>query len=106
MRGAGVQLRCELEDPSHLVVAYSYTLKSVRIQSRDDEGPILVHRAPRILTFEEESDLFRSINEKLTDPRFAVYAPVEYENPADRRDLQNRAKEPILKCLEEYGNAG
>jgi hypothetical protein len=31
-------------------------------------------------------DLFQ---EKLNDPRFAIYAPVAYENPVERRELMN-----------------
>jgi hypothetical protein len=87
-----------------LVIANSYTLKSVRAQSRNDEGPILVRKGNNLTTFEEESDLFRSINEKLVDPRFAIYAPVDYENPTERRALQAKLQEPILKCLEGFGN--
>ena len=57
-----------------------------------------------VLTSEEESDLFRSINEKMNDPHFAVYAPVLHQNPGERRDLQNKIKEPILRCLEGFEN--
>jgi hypothetical protein len=87
-----------------MVIANSYTLKSVRAQSRNDEGPILVRKGTAPTTFEEESDLFRSINEKLVDPRFAIYAPVDYENPTERRALQNKLREPILECLKGIGN--
>lgn len=101
---AGIKLDSTLKDPSHLVVAHSYSLKSVRAQSRNDEGSIMVHTTPNPTPFEEESDLFKSINEKLNDPHFAVYAPVAYENPGERRTLFNRVKEPILNCLEGFGN--
>jgi hypothetical protein len=101
---AGVALDCNLEDPSNLVIAHSYSLKSVRAQSRNDEGSIMVHTIPAPTPFEEESVLFKSINEKLNDPHFAVYAPVAYENPAERRTLQANAKEAIMRCLEAFGN--
>jgi hypothetical protein len=101
---AGVKLDSTLKDPSHLVVAHSYSLKSVRAQSRNDEGSIMVHTIPNPTPFEEESDLFKSINEKLNDPHFAVYAPVAYENPGERRTLFNQVKDPILRCLEGFGN--
>ena len=104
MTNVGVKLTCSVPDPSKLVIANSYTLKSVRAQSRNDEGPILVRKGNNLTTFEEESDLFRSINEKLVDPRFAIYAPVDYENPTERRALQAKLQEPILKCLEGFGN--
>ena len=104
IEGAGVKLNCGAADPSNMVIANSYTLKSVRAQSRNDEGPILVRKGTALTTFEEESDLFRSINEKLVDPRFAIYAPVDYENPTERRELQNKLWEPILECLKGFGN--
>jgi hypothetical protein len=99
---AGVMLACDRADPSNLVIAHSYSLKSVRTQSRDDEGPIMVNKAPDPISFENASDLFNSIQEKLNDPRFAIYAPVAYENPVERRELRNKIKEPILKALEDF----
>jgi uncharacterized protein len=104
IKSAGINLACSLEDPSHLVIAHQYSLKSVRTQSRNDEGPILVRKADAPTTFEDESDLFKSINEKLVDPRFAVYAPVNYENPSERRVIQTAIKDPLLKCMEGFGN--
>jgi hypothetical protein len=92
MVDAGVKLDSTLKDPSNLVVAHSYSLKSVRAQSRNDEGSIMVHPTPNPTPFEEESDLFKSINEKLNDPHFAVYAPVAYENPGERRTLAERRR--------------
>ncbi len=86
------------------MIAHQFSLKSVRTQSRNDEGPILVRKGSALTTFEDESDLFKSINEKLVDPRFAVYAPVYYDNPSERRKIQTVVEEPLLKCLEEFGN--
>jgi HD superfamily phosphohydrolase len=104
IQSAGVDLGSSVNDPSYLVIAHQYSLKSVRTQSRNDEGPILVRKGNAPTTFEDESDLFKSINEKLVDPRFAVYAPVHYENPSERRKIQTAIEEPILKCIEEFGN--
>lgn len=101
---AGVKFDSALPDPSHLVIVHSYSLKSARAQSRNDEGPILVHTLPNPTPFEEESDLFRSINEKLNDPHFSVYAPVGYDSPGGRRELVGKVKEPILCCLEGLTN--
>lgn len=100
----GIKLNCESGDPANLVVANSYTLKSVRAQSRNDEGPILVRQSNGPTTFEEASVLFRSIDEKLVRPHFAIYAPVEYGNPAERRSMQAKLREPIVKCLEGFEN--
>jgi hypothetical protein len=64
----------------------------------------MIHTVPDPTPFEEESDLFRSINEKMNDPHFAVYAPVVYHSPGERRELHNKIKEPIVRCLEGFGN--
>lgn len=50
--------------------------------------------------FEEVSQLFSSINEKLTDPHFAVYAPVSYDNSVDKKRLREKARKAIIECLE------
>lgn len=99
---AGMPLDCKLKDPSNLVVAHSFSLKSARAQSRNDEGSIMIHTVPDPTPFEEESDLFRSINEKMNDPHFAVYAPVAYHTPGERRQLISKIKEPIVQCLEGF----
>jgi uncharacterized protein len=100
----GITLRCNCNDPSNLVIVNSFTLKSVRAQSRDDEGPILVRKGTEKTTFEEASILFTSIDEKMVRPQFAIYAPVEYDNPAERRSMQVKLHDPILQCLDEFGN--
>ena len=99
----GIPLKCSCKDASNLVIVNSFTLKSVRVQSRDDEGPILVRKGAEKTTFEEASDLFRSIDEKMVRPQFAIYAPVEYDNPAERRSMQVKLHDPILRCLDEFG---
>lgn len=101
---AGFRLRSECADPSNLVIVNSYTLKSVRTQSRNDEGPILVKTGSGVTTFEEASDLFGSIDERMVRPQFAVYAPVEYENAAARRSMQMKLRDTILRSLEGFGN--
>lgn len=101
---AGFPLKCCCKDASNFVIVYSYTQKSVRAQSRNDEGPILVRKGSKVTTFEEASTLFQSIDEKMVRPDFALYAPVEHGNPSERRIMENKLIEPILKCLEGFGN--
>jgi HD superfamily phosphohydrolase len=101
---AGVKFECRLQDPSKLLIGHAYSLKSVRAQSRNDEAPIMVHEVPDPVPFEQASDLFNSIQERLNDPHFAVYAPVAYENPVERERLKQKVKEPIIRCLEDFGN--
>jgi hypothetical protein len=64
-----------------------------------------VEKLPRPTTFEEESDLFRSLSNEPVDAKLAVYAPVGYDNAKQKRDLQAKLETPILKCLEEFANA-
>ncbi len=104
IQDSGFGLKCRCKDPSNLVIVNSFTLKSVREQSRDDEGPILVRKGREKTTFEEASDLFRSIDEKMVSPQFAIYAPVDYDNAAERRSMQVTLREPILRCLDDFGN--
>ena len=103
IEAAGYQLHCRCGDCSHLVIVNSYTLKSVRASARNDEGAISVKKGSKVTTFEEASDLFRSIDEQMERPQFALYAPVEYDNPAERRKLQVRLRDSILTCLDEFG---
>lgn len=104
IQDSGFTLKSGRKDASNLVVVNSFTLKSVREQSRDNEGPILVGEGADKTTFEEASDLFKSIDDKMVRPQFALYAPVEYDNPAERRSMQVKLREPIRRCLEGFGN--
>ncbi len=105
LQATGVGLSTELPDPSMLVIVNSYKAKAVREMSRNDEGPILVRRGnERPTTFENESDLFRSLSAEPIEAELAVYAPVEYENPTQRREIQQKLREPIMKALEDFGN--
>lgn len=105
LQSSDVKLATDVSNPSKLVIVNSYKAKAVREMSRNDEGPVLVRRGnEQPTTFENDSDLFRSLSSEPPEARFAVYAPVEYENPAQRRELQKKLREPILKALEDFGN--
>ncbi|WP_131821630.1 hypothetical protein [Desulfofundulus australicus] len=71
-------------DPK-LVIANKYTIRSVREQSQNSVGPIMVVKPGMKVTFEEESTLFRSINEAEKDEFIEVYAPVEFRDEKDKR---------------------
>ena len=103
---ADVRLATRCADSSHMVIVNSYTPKAVRELSRNDEGPILVRKrkGADLTTFENESDMFRSLSSEPVQGRFAVYAPVDYENPTLRRELQRAVYKPIMKCLEDISN--
>jgi HD superfamily phosphohydrolase len=96
--GSGIKFDSNLTDPKRLVIVHDYSLKSVREQSRNDEGSIMIDEVPPE-PFEEASDLFRSIDEKLTTPHLAVYAPVAYHNPTEKKRLCDKAKKAIMTFL-------
>lgn len=88
-------------DPSRFVIVHSYTFKSVKEQSRNDESSILIN-GPKPVFFEEASTLFQSIDEKLSETLVEVYAPVQYATPTDRRNLRNTLRTPIKSILDTF----
>ena len=104
LSGAGIAMECESGDPADYVIAHDYSLKSVRTQSRNDEGTIMIseQRGRGPVPFEDASDLFKSINEKMVNPHFAVYAPITFQNSAARNRVRIKAHEAIMKCLEGF----
>lgn len=81
------------------VIAHAYTLKNVKEQSRNDEASILIE-GTQPKPFEQASTLFSSIDEKLNETSFEIYAPVQYLTPADRRKLKRDLRAPIMQVLE------
>jgi uncharacterized protein YwgA len=57
------------------------------IESRNEEGLMLVERGPIPIQFEEESLPFKSMESALMSLLSEVYAPVAYDDPAQRRRL-------------------
>jgi HD superfamily phosphohydrolase len=106
IQSAGLKLATQIADPSKLVIANSFRSKAVRELSKNDEGPILVRKGNQPpTTFENESIIFQSLTSESPEATFAVYAPVEYENPTERRELRKKLREPILLVLKEFKNA-
>ena len=92
-------------DPN-LVIVNGYTIKSVKLQSRDDASQILVETDMGPKPFEQVSPLFMSINEKLDEAFVEVYAPVAYKNPPERDKIKNSIKEPIARILRDCSKEG
>ena len=80
----------ELDLDPNLVMAHRYRIQSVREQSRNSEGLVYVMRSDQtLMPFEEESTLFRSIDEAQKDEYLDVYAPIEFKDSGTRdRDLR------------------
>lgn len=84
-------------DPN-LVIAHHYRIQSVREQSRNSEGMVYIVRDDGTpVPFEEESTLFRSIDEAQKDEYLDIYAPVEF---GDAREKGRRLREldEVLGC--------
>lgn len=81
-----------------LLILNTYTVKSIRMESQKDEGPILVARQPPT-TFWDESALFRSITASLSESFVEVYAPVVYDSLEEKRRLLAMLEKPITELL-------
>ena len=93
-----------------LVIANKFTIQSVREQSRNSEGSILVLRENTPVIFEEESLLFRSINEAEKDEFLEFYAPVVFKDDKDkkvrRREYMDLIEQLIEKVIKSSGEEG
>jgi len=100
------KITCSHNNPNYLIV-HDYKIKSVREMSRNDEAPIPVEKGIREpSTFEEESTLFKSINEKLNQVFVEIYAPVSYDTPVDRTKLKKVIDEGITDHIYRFFNGG
>lgn len=87
-------------DPK-LVIAHRYKIQSVREQSRNSEGSILIIRDDRSpVKFEEESTLFHSIDEAQKDEYLDFYAPVTFIDEKDKRRRNREYAESIRDIVE------
>lgn len=100
------QITCAPEDPNYLIV-HDYKIKSVREMSRNDEAPIPVEKGIKPpTTFEEDSTLFQSINEKLNQAFVEIYAPVSYDTPVDRTKLKKVIDEVVTDHIDSFFRGG
>ncbi|MDY7018823.1 MAG: HD domain-containing protein [Chloroflexota bacterium] len=91
-------LECEKE----YVIFNCVSIKSVKEMSRDSEGSIVVQNENgKLSSFEQESTVFRAIDESLKDIYVEVYAPIEYTDYKDKQEKLSLFREEITKILEE-----
>jgi HD superfamily phosphohydrolase len=94
------EIACIVGTLPEFIIANAFTFKSVKEMSRDSEGPIMVIKKDgKTDSFEQESTVFRAIDEKITDKIFEVYAPMEYPNDLDKIKKISKIKEDIIKYL-------
>ena len=93
-------LECEKE----YVIFNCVSIKSVKEMSRDSEGSIAVKdEYDRVSSFEQESTVFRAIDESLKDIYVEAYAPLEYIDPKDKQKKLASLEKDITKIIEEKG---
>ena len=82
-------------DPNH-VIAYGITFNS----ATKTESQIPVLRKTKTTLFDDESALFKSVDQKIREQHFHVYAPVEYKGDEKQKTKKFREfKETILSMI-------
>jgi HD superfamily phosphohydrolase len=84
---------------SNYVIVKAFTIKSVREQSRNNEGSIIILSGSAPKKFEDESILFHSINEKEYTQFFEVYAPVTFDDDTDKKKKRAEFDKDIYEIL-------
>ncbi len=85
---------------SRAVILHFFSIESVRAQSRNSERSILIRRTQDRRLFEEESTLFKSIDEGLKEEWLECYAPVTYRDDHEKRRLLTHMDEFLVHTLE------
>lgn len=70
------------------VIIFSFTIKSVREQSKNDEGSIIIMKDDEPKKFENESALFNLIDEKQKEQYLEVYAPVDIREDEKKKKIK------------------
>jgi len=89
----------QIDVDKRTVIVHGFNIDSVRTTSRNDEASIMIARSPKPQPFEEYSPLFQSIKEGYADGAVEVYAPIQWDTRADRKQIRNKLLEPIHKVL-------
>jgi len=80
------------------VILNSYNVKSV-YETVKNEEPILVDKEPKPIPFNQESEIFRSIEPKFSESYIEIYAPLLYDNAFVRDKLLKDLSDPITELL-------
>lgn len=88
------------------VILNKYMFKSVKEQSKDDEGSIIVLTKDNEKSyFEQESTLFHSIDSKQSDEFLEIYAPIEYSGKEDKEKKKQEIIPNIKKIISEIAKS-
>ena len=91
----------EFRFDKNLVIAYTISIDSaVRTES---QIPV-VHYAKEPTLFNDESALFRSVDQKIREQRFHVYAPVEWQDEKEKKKRILEYKSGILRLIDRLAD--
>jgi HD superfamily phosphohydrolase len=99
--GDFLEMKLGTKCTSGFVIAHSFTIKSVRESSRNEENQVLVRCGDRPRYFTDESKLLGSINEAFSDDLFKIYAPIKWPDPIKRDELRQSWKPQIRELVEK-----
>lgn len=84
-------------DPA-FVIAHAFDIKSVRTTAKNDEASIMIAGRPNPRPFDQESTLFKSIDDR-DDGFVEIYAPVTWNTPTDRGRLIENLRQPLREAI-------
>lgn len=94
------QIAEKMRIEADFVIANTVKVKSVKEMSRDSEGKIMIiGKDKKLKEFQEESTIFKSIDESMKDINFEVYAPVVYNTTIEKSKTLEPIKTKILELL-------
>lgn len=88
-------------DPRHVILTL-LSIDSVRTQTKESEAAIMVQKKPVPVSFDEESTLFRSIDDSSKEEFLECYAPITYRNIRERDLLLQRVEESVKEILNRF----
>lgn len=75
----------------------AYTIKFDSAIRTESEIPV-IHRMKTTL-FHDESTLFKSIDQKIREQRFHIYAPISFQDDKDKKKRLREFKNGILELI-------
>lgn len=96
---------CNCRISKEEVILNYFNIKSVRVQSRDSEdteAAILVNTGDKPSYFEDESVLFKSIDERGQEEWIECYAPVTFKDKSERKRINKQMKEKTKIIIEKH----
>jgi len=86
------------------VIVKSYEIKSVKEMSKNSEGAVTVMKKDGTKsTFEDESMVFKSINEGMNEIYLEVYAPLQFSDQREKNRKMGEIKDAIMSILKKGG---